>query len=179
MRIFQFDTELYINRFLAVCLRKPRWKSWLYVLLLPLKELKNEFDDDTDYGFVGRINYRLSFSSQTLILQYLLRKEFACDDIVVSNNSNASESVFLGYDNESGAIHYVGYYPEVGVAVSLGYYSEMSTTGVDFIVTLPSASPGFSVSPTAAQADKDKVARMAAIIDKYKLSSRRFSIVNS
>lgn len=177
MSVYDFDISLNVKRYIATFLRKPKMRAWLFASLKPWYMLKIEFDDGSGLqtSFVGKINYRLSFSSQTLILQYLLQNELGNTSIKIGNINNAFAALFVGYLSEPNHSHFYGYYNEIGDQINLGYYKEMKQSETDFVIWIPLYFINVN-NPT--QPQLDLLNRLKAIVDKYKLSSRRYIVTN-
>lgn len=183
MEIYKLDTRLFIRRNIATFLRRPKTIAWLNALLAPWRVLNNEFDNqqNVEKGFAGKINDKLSYSSQTLVLEKLLQVLFTNSNqqVKIENYNNSAKNVKVCFHSESGFVNQFGFQSELDHDTKIGFASEMEDVPFNFKIQIEPAS-GFNIdySFPVSQADQDKLKKLRAIVDRYKLSSVEYVVSN-
>ena len=170
------NTPLFARRNIATFLRKPKLLAYIYALLAPWRLLRYSFynENNSEISVVGVINKKLSFSSQTLILETLLQEIFTNNNkqVTITTLLPGATNVRVGFQGEDTAINEIGFQSEAGHSVELGFQEEMDDQPFNFIVLVDIAS-GFNVTT-----DTDNLAKLKAIVDRYKLSGTTYKVTN-
>lgn len=129
---YSFNVETVLSRIPASLLRKPKTMTYLFSLLTPIRVLYIEFVD-----WMDAINDNISFSSETLMFEYMLRQKYANDTIQVLNNVVLNPAKKIGYVGEEFR-NGVGYDTDK-YSCLVGYESEMVEPTYDFEIRIPSS----------------------------------------
>ncbi len=148
---FQLDIKKLVVLLLPTFLRHHKMVAWLHSLITPLIFLYNDFMQQREKHL-----YRLNHNGQVCYLRKALNDEFDREQRrirIIDGNQYNREYIYTRAENRP---KYLG-------RMYLRSRSDYEDTGVDFIVEVPK--------------DTYNEIEMKALIDYYKLASKRYKIV--
>lgn len=165
--IYNVNLGILAARFLNGILNKSKLISWSKCLVSPIQTIHVDF-----LAFRKKTNEDLSYNSQTMIFEYLLNKKFNNNltGIWIENVSSDVPSTFIFEIEEGEPIKPIRDLSE-GASDKFIYSLEEFQSVYDFIVHVPIATLDIIADPKT-------TAEMHAIIKKYKISGKRYTIKN-
>lgn len=172
---YSINFEIVAERLLPPFMRQPKQLSWLKSLLTPLQEARDNFFDVYYYdGGVSildgtdnfGLNERLKYNSQTILLEFILNKEFgvvAAPFIYIQNFVGGLDTVYLTDEITGDVPTYVGDSPNQVDTVFIANEDEYSPAN-DFTVFVPIA-----LYTTLGTTNPERDARVQKEVNKYKL----------
>ena len=164
--MFDVDFNIGVELWLPPAKRMVKRIAWLKALVKPVINLYSDF-----MVYQSATIYSLSFTSQTIYLEKLLNDTFNAsltgiyiiDGIVINKT-------YLFHKNEGGPRQYLFHKSEHQSPIYLFHKSEFNVT-VDFIIMVPA-----TVYSQLQNNNNQGLNSMTALVNKYKLAGKRFTI---
>lgn len=154
MRVFDLDFRKLVVLLLPTFLRKPRSIAWLQVLIAPLEQLQYEFKLKRHADIIA-----LEHNGQKCYLRKILNdnldnelRRIRIEDMLLSN------ALYIFTEGENAPL-----YLSDDTPIYLHTESEMQVSGVNFSVHIPLEL-------------RSREVEVRALIDTYKLASKRYNI---
>ena len=164
--MFNVDFNNIVQFFLPPHKRKLKRIEWLKALVKPIIELYNIF-------MIYRTNtiYSLSFTGQVIYLKKLLNDTYnnGSTGIYITDGTFMLKT-YLFHKSEGGAKTYFFNKSENAAKTYLFHKSEYAVT-YDFVVMVPSA-----IYSILQQDNNQGLNNMTALINKYKIAAKRYTI---
>ena len=99
--MFNINFQKIVYNLIPFFLRKEKNLDYIYSLIKPLKDVNVLF-----FALVNKINYKLTYTSESNVLARFLNNEYSTTGISISNN-NATDYLFVFNKSESKPKTYV------------------------------------------------------------------------